>query len=123
MTIAHVHEQDLAGKNGEMMTEVGRVKIDLNQKIQRLEAERQTHAELYAKVERKEAELAGTRAVIDRSQSAGCIIICSSIIVCIFCLYNFFFYIIGLHLVISKYYILCNKYIWRLDLYNITILK
>ena len=91
MTIAHVREQDLAGKNGEMMTEVGRVKIDLNQKIQRLEAERQTHAELYAKVERKEAELAGTQAVIDRSQSAGCMIICINIIiVCIFCLDNFF---------------------------------
>ncbi len=42
-----------------MMAEVGKTRLELNQKIQRLETERQTQSELYDKVARLDRELAG----------------------------------------------------------------
>ncbi|KAI0212767.1 Leucine-rich repeat-containing protein 45 [Lamellibrachia satsuma] len=50
--------QSLAGKSNEMLAEVGKVRIEMSQRIQRLEAERQTQQELYDKLAQKEAELA-----------------------------------------------------------------
>ena len=41
------------------MSEVGKVRIELNQKIQRLETERKSQSELYDKVASLEKELAG----------------------------------------------------------------
>ena len=61
--VAHVSHglrcQSLAGKSNEMLAEVGKVRIEMSQRIQRLEAERQTQQELYDKLAQKEAELAG----------------------------------------------------------------
>jgi len=51
--------QSLAGKSNEMLAEVGKVRIEMSQRIQRLEAERQTQQELYDKLAQKETELAG----------------------------------------------------------------
>ena len=41
------------------MAEVGKTKLELNQRIQRLESERQSQSELYDKVARLEKELEG----------------------------------------------------------------
>ena len=49
----------MAGKNNEMMAEIGKAKLDLTQRVQRLEAERLTQSELYDKITKLEKELAG----------------------------------------------------------------
>ena len=52
--------QEVAGKNSEIMAEVGAVKIELNQRIHKLESERQTKSELFEKVAKLEEKLTGT---------------------------------------------------------------
>ena len=52
--------QELAGKNNEMLREVGKVKIDLNQQINRLQAEHQSQSDLLERIARLDKQLAGT---------------------------------------------------------------
>ena len=42
-----------------MLAETGKVRIEMNQRIQKMETERQTQAELYDKINKLEKELAG----------------------------------------------------------------
>jgi hypothetical protein len=51
--------QELAGKNNEIMEETSKVRMDLNRRIDKLEAERQTKGELYDKIAELEKELSG----------------------------------------------------------------
>ena len=45
-----------------MLAETGKVRIEMNQRIQKMETERQTQAELYDKINKLEKELAGETA-------------------------------------------------------------
>ena len=49
----------MAGKNAEVLAEVGKVEIEMNQRIQKLESERQTKSELYDRIAKMEGELRG----------------------------------------------------------------
>ena len=51
--------QELAEKNNYTMAEVGKVKIELNQVISKLEGERSVHAELREKLAQADKELSG----------------------------------------------------------------
>ena len=51
--------QALAGKNNEMLAEVGKVRIEMSQRIHRLETERLSQQEIYDKIAQKDTELAG----------------------------------------------------------------
>ena len=51
--------QALAGKNNEMLAEVGKVRIETGQRIHRLETERLSQQDIYDKIAQKETELAG----------------------------------------------------------------
>lgn len=49
----------MVGKNNEVLAEVNKVRLEMSQKIQKLETERQSQADLYDKISRLEKELAG----------------------------------------------------------------
>ena len=51
--------QALAGKNNEMLAEVGKVRIETGQRIHRLETERLSQQDIYDKIAQKETELTG----------------------------------------------------------------
>ena len=51
--------QELAEKNNYTMAEVGKVKIELNQTISKLEGERSVHADLREKLAQADKELSG----------------------------------------------------------------
>ena len=51
--------QELAEKNNYTMAEVGKVKIELNQVISKLEGERSVHADLREKLAQADKELSG----------------------------------------------------------------
>ena len=53
--------QELAGKTNEMLTEVGKVKIEMSQRLQKLESERKGQGELYDKITSLEQQLAGKK--------------------------------------------------------------
>ena len=53
------HTQELTGKNNEIIEEVGKAKLELNQRIQRLETERHSKQDLYDKIDKLEKDLAG----------------------------------------------------------------
>lgn len=51
--------QELAGKNNEIHEETSKVRMDLNRRIEKLEAERQSKGELYDQISVLEKELSG----------------------------------------------------------------
>ena len=51
--------QEISGKNSEIMAEVGKARAELEQKIQRLEAERKSKSELYDDAAKLERQLNG----------------------------------------------------------------
>ena len=51
--------QDLSGKNNELLSEVGRVKMEHTQRIHRLEQERQSQSDLYDKIKQLEKQIDG----------------------------------------------------------------
>lgn len=51
--------QELSGKNSEMHAEVGKAKLEMAQRIQKLEAERNSQSELYDKIAKLERQLSG----------------------------------------------------------------
>lgn len=52
-------QQELASKDAEAVAEVGRVRMEAERKVQRLEAERRSKEDLYARIEQLEAQLRG----------------------------------------------------------------
>lgn len=54
-----IFQQELSGKNNEIYAETGKVRLEMTQKLQKLETERQTQAELYDRINKLEKELSG----------------------------------------------------------------
>lgn len=50
-------QHELSGKNNEIYAETGKVRLEMTQKLQKLETERQTQAELYDRINKLEKEL------------------------------------------------------------------
>ena len=53
----------MSGKNSEAMAEVGKVRIELNQKIEKMETERKTKSELYDQIAKHEKDLSGNNVI------------------------------------------------------------
>ena len=53
--------QELASKDNELLTETGKVRIEMKARITKLEGERQTQAELYDTINTLEKQLSGER--------------------------------------------------------------